>query len=69
MNTTDRNLLIVVTVIGIAGSLYMRNRAKHNFPIKILGLDASNSQKLVIAVTVLTGSILLIGHLGKEKTV
>ena len=57
--TTDRNLLIGVTIAGIAGSLYMRDRAKHNFPIKFLGLDADNSRKFGLGLTVLAGSILI----------
>lgn len=68
MNVTDRNLLIGVTVIGAASFLYMRNRAKHNLPVKLFGLDADNSQKFVLATSILTGGILLINTFGKAKT-
>lgn len=62
MNSTDKKLLIGIAIIGAAGALYMRDRAKHNFPIKIFGLDPSNSQKFVLAITVLAGGILIYNH-------
>lgn len=65
MNTTDKNLLIGVTVAGIAGALYLRNKEKKGTPVSLFGLDAKNTKKFVLAVTILTGGILLYNQFGK----
>ncbi len=58
MNPLDKKTLIGIAVISTAAYLFLKAKQANNKPIKLLGLDASNSIKFVGAVAILSVAVI-----------
>lgn len=58
MNQVDKNIVVGTAIIATVGYLYMSKQEKSLKPVKILGLDSSNSKKLTGAIALITIGIL-----------
>ena len=64
MNTTDKKIVLGTFLVGAGLYIYMQTSHKQ---LRILGLDSTNSRKLVMGVTGISAAILAYGAI-KNKS-